>query len=122
MKFTLPLPPRTNTYWRSIVIGGRVRVLLSSEARRYKANMHALWHAQTPRLDKLTGPLSVSVRVFRERRAGDVDGRIKPLLDVLQGLAYENDSQIVELHAFNDHDKHSPRIEVEVLPIGVAAC
>lgn len=114
LDFRLPLPPRTNAYWRSIVVGGSVRVLLSKEARRYKESVAGLWLVQTPRLAKLFGPLSVTMHFYRERRAGDVDGRIKPLLDVLQGLAYENDSQIAELHAYNDWNKHDPHVAVVI--------
>ena len=59
-------------------------------------------------------PLSVSIRWYRGRKSGDLDGRLKVLLDAMQGSVYENDSQIVELHAFRSEDKLNPRMEVHV--------
>jgi Holliday junction resolvase RusA-like endonuclease len=46
------------------------------------------------------------------------------LEDALNGLAYEDDKQIVELHAYRYDDKKNPRIEIEVeqvYPVGAKA-
>lgn len=110
VKLTLPLPPTVNTYWRSIVRGKHALPILSREAREYKARM--LTYAVNAK--PLVGPCKLTARFFRPRRAGDVDGRIKPLLDALQGIAFLNDAQLVELHAYNDLDPNAPRVEVEV--------
>lgn len=112
MKLTLPLPPTINTYWRSIVKGKRAIPILSREAREYKKRMASLAHGSAP----VSGPCALSARFYRPRRAGDVDGRIKPMLDALQGFAYVNDSQLTELHVYNDHDPLNPRVEVEITP------
>jgi Holliday junction resolvase RusA-like endonuclease len=45
---------------------------------------------------------------------GDVDGPVKALLDSLNGLAWDDDSQIEVLHVFRHDDKANPRVEVEV--------
>ena len=36
----------------------------------------------------------------------------------LQGVAYDNDSQIVEIHAYLRDDKADPRVEVEIEEVG----
>jgi hypothetical protein len=46
-----------------------------------------------------------------------LDKRLGVLLDSLQGVAYENDSQIVELHATrSDADPKHPRVVVTLRP------
>jgi Holliday junction resolvase RusA-like endonuclease len=60
------------------------------------------------------GQVAVTLRVYRPRKSGDLDGRIKIVLDALQGVAYRDDSQVVALHAYRFDDKARPRVEVEV--------
>ena len=114
-----PYPPSVNAYWRTIVIrkGKTTRAvpILSREAREYKARMamyaiglHASGHQPSQE------PVSLTIRLYRPRRAGDIDGPLKPLLDALQGVLYVNDSQIVGLHVTRHDDKDDPRVEVEV--------
>lgn len=63
----------------------------------------------------LTGPVALTLRVYRARKSGDLDNFQKILIDGLAGTFYKNDSQIVEIHAYLHDDKHSPRVEVEVI-------
>jgi len=56
----------------------------------------------------------VSVRWFRERKTGDVDKRGAVLLDALQGIAYDNDSQIRSYSIERFEDKDDPRMEVTI--------
>lgn len=107
MKLILPEPPSMNRYWRSF----RGRMVKSAEGRAYCHLIATLRHDQG---DPLVLPLSVSIRWYRGRKAGDLDNRAKVVLDALQGVAYTNDSQIVELHMYRAEDKHNPRVEVTV--------
>lgn len=54
---------------------------------------------------------------YRARRSGDLDNRMKVLWDALQGVAYDNDSQIVEIHARRYDDKRNPGVYVTVRPV-----
>lgn len=112
MKVTLPEPPSINHYWRV----ARGITHLSKDGRRWKNAAHAI--AKDAGLEKLEGPVAVSITWYRKRRSGDLDNRIKVVLDVLRGLAYVDDKQVVELHAWRYDDKADPRVEVEVLPYG----
>ena len=107
-----PYPPLTNRYWRTIVKGKRAIPILSREAREYKQRMasHAAGHQPSQE------PVCLTIRLYRPRKAGDIDGPLKPLLDALQGFLYVNDSQIVEMHVYRLDDKEAPRVEVEVSP------
>lgn len=52
---------------------------------------------------------------FGNKRKNDIDGRIKPVLDLLQKLgAYEDDSLITDLIVAKRFDKEKPRIEVDI--------
>jgi crossover junction endodeoxyribonuclease RusA len=114
---TLPVPPSANRYWRTIVNKKTFRAMtfVSDEAKTYKRIL-----AQTVELPALIqGEVSVSVKLFRERRSGDLDNRLKCLFDALQGVVYVSDSQIVEIYASRHDDKDRPRVEVEIRPLGL---
>jgi crossover junction endodeoxyribonuclease RusA len=86
--------------------------VVSQEARAYKAQ--AGWLAKSQNAELLDGDIAVTLKLYRPQKKGDIDNRIKVLLDALQGVAFENDSQIVELHVFRYDDKANPGVEVEL--------
>jgi crossover junction endodeoxyribonuclease RusA len=106
---TLPYPPSSNRYWRT----DRGVTHLTAEARAYKRDVSRTALEAGCHLP-LSGPVAVELRVYRPRRAGDLDNRIKLLLDSLQGVVLTNDSQITEIHAYRHDDKTRPRVEVVV--------
>jgi len=111
-RLVLPTPPSANRYWR--VPKSLGRPILSREARDYCATVKGLAFAQGVRVP-LTGEVAVSILWTRERRSGDLDGRLKIVLDALQGAAYVNDSQIVAIDARRqDRDKGEPGLVVEI--------
>lgn len=118
MTITLPYPPSANRYWRHVVVRGQARVLLSAEAREYRATVGRI--AMIKRLRPASGPVVVTLRFYRPRRSGDLDNRLKQVLDALQGWAFADDAQVVELHAVRRDDKDMPRVEVAVT--GVSEC
>jgi crossover junction endodeoxyribonuclease RusA len=101
--FTLPVPPSANRYWRIY----NNRIVVTDEALAYKQEVQLLLRQIKP----LQNDVSVNFTVFRPARRGDLDNFNKILLDSLQGLAYGNDNQIVEIHSFRDDDKINPRVE-----------
>lgn len=106
---TLPEPPSANRWWRNV----NGRMVTSKEARVYKASV-----ARTIARPLFTGPVTVSIDWYRGRKSGDLDKRLGVVLDALQGVLYENDSQIVELTARRFDDPGNPRIVVRVQPVG----
>lgn len=111
IRLRLPSPPSANRYWRSDR-GGRPH--LSKEAKDYCARVKVLAFEQGAR-DPMEGPIAVSIVWTRERRSGDLDGRLKIVLDALQGSAYVNDAQIVQLDAKRqDRDVCEPGLEIVV--------
>ena len=58
----------------------------------------------------------MDLRGLRPQRSGDLDNRLKCLLDSLNGIAWSDDGQIVEIHAYRHDDKKNPRVEIEINP------
>lgn len=120
MQLTLPYPPSTNRYWRTF----RSRLVISEEARKYKANaaqLGALAGLGAP----LTGPVCLEANLSPKRpqrpskrpvRCMDLDNALKVVIDALQGIAYINDSQIVRIIATRIEPSTSGQIHITVTP------
>ena len=92
--FALPWPPSVNAAYRSVLIGGKVRVLLSREGRAYKdaARVHLMQQC-VPCFG--TARVAVEVIVFPpDRRARDLGNLDKLLMDAMEPQVFHNDSQI----------------------------
>jgi len=108
-RWTLPEPPSANRYWRHV----GARVLLSREARKYRKTVADLLPGQSPECPP--GSLvEVSIAWYRGRKSGDLDNRIKQLLDALKGIAYADDAEIGRLSAERFDDKANPRAVVTI--------
>ena len=79
MTLTLPEPPSINHYWRVV----RGRPILSRDGRLWKREAEV--RAIAARLHRHDGPVAVSLTWYRGRRSGDLDNRVKVVLDVLRG-------------------------------------
>lgn len=108
--FTLPLPPSSNRYWRKTRTGN---VYLSEAAKKYISDVGVLYGSKAL-IDK---NISITLKVFRKIKSGDLDNRIKILFDAMQGVVYKNDSQITEIHAYRFDDKSNPRVEVKIVEL-----
>lgn len=107
-RLILPPPISANRYWRKF----RNRMVVSAEAQAYKREVSLI--AAASGLDMLTGDVAIRLDVYREAKRGDLDNKLKVILDSLQGILYADDKQIVEIHARRFDDKHNPRVEVEI--------
>jgi Holliday junction resolvase RusA-like endonuclease len=66
--------------------------------------------------EPLTDTLAVNLLFyFGDNRKRDVDAYIKIVLDALEGIVYENDSQVVELHCYKEVCVDNPRTVVQIL-------
>jgi crossover junction endodeoxyribonuclease RusA len=108
---TLPWPPSANVYWRY----DRGHVHRSIVADQYRTAVG--WACNAAQVSPLTGNVRVTIHLYRPAKRGDTDNFLKQLLDALQGFAYADDKQIVEIHAYRHDDKNHPRVEVEVLEV-----
>lgn len=117
MRLTLAYPPSANRYWR---MDRRGWMFVSSEGRRYKAAIFAIARAQLRAGEfrgefpvYATAPVRLTLRVYRPRHRGDLDNRLKVLLDALKGVLFGDDEQVVHITADRFDDRPNPRVEVE---------
>ena len=66
-----------------------------------------------------TAPLSTPVELnikqyFGDKRRRDIDAHLKILLDAMEGIVYDNDNQIFEMHVTKNYDKENPRVEITI--------
>jgi Holliday junction resolvase RusA-like endonuclease len=60
----------------------------------------------------LEGDVIVHITIYYASRRPDLDESL--ILDLLQGVAYENDRQVKEKHIYWGLDKENPRCEIKV--------
>lgn len=118
IRLVLPSPVSANSYWRSRVVQvpGREPMsitYLSAQAKAYKKAVKTICQGCEP----FRGPVRVTARVFRARRAGDLGNFEKVTSDALEGVAFISDSQIAEHHWYLDDDKDNPRVEITIAAI-----
>lgn len=108
MKLTIPYPPSTNRLYRNM----KGTMVKSAEARDYAFNVALL--ARTHHLKPFEGEVVVTMDFYRPRKSGDLDNRLKAVLDALQGTGFVNDNQVVEIIARRFDDSKRPRVEVVI--------
>lgn len=119
---TLAYPPSTNRLTRT----GNGRAYANPEAKRWKADAH--WLARSLGFTRLDGPVAVSLQLHpKTPRAGaasktriDLDNAIKATLDAMNGAAWDDDSQVVELRAIVAEPMPNGGLTVSVWPCGDA--
>lgn len=121
LRFEVPYPPTVNTYWRHVIVNGRVRVLISKRGREYRRQVYrALLAAGVYKERTLMAPLVVTVSYLPpDRKKRDLDNLAKALLDALTHCGvYADDSQVRELNQKFGPVTPGGRAEVEVKEIG----
>lgn len=132
MHLILPYPISANRYWRTAARGGRAITYISKEAEAYREAV-ALAHAQAYGARRpVTGPVTMTLSLHGPRpldwakrakaegplwwlgaRCIDLGNAEKVLADALQGIAYDDDAQIVEQHKFRRApDEQGARVEI----------
>lgn len=108
LKLILPYPPSINSLYATF----RGRRIISAKGKKFKADVALLAKQQGAQI--LKNELSVTFRVFRPKRIGDLDNRLKITQDALKGICFEDDKQITEIHAYRFDDRNNPRIEIDI--------
>lgn len=94
---------------RVVRMGGVSRLIKSQKALSYTEAFRA---QAVPISPLMTGDVRVTMFMFYASRRPDLDESL--VLDLLQGVFYENDRQVKEKHIYWGLDKENPRVEVIV--------
>lgn len=62
----------------------------------------------------LEGHVGLNIDLILSTDRKDIDGPIKSIMDAMQGIIYENDNQVKDLHLTKSTDRTNPRIEITV--------
>jgi len=94
--FRVPGSPMS---WNNALIRGRGRPFLSARAREWKESIRFRALAALPSTWSRSGRFMVGVHSVFARSTSDTDGPVKLALDALQGIAFDNDRQVVRVSA-----------------------
>lgn len=118
MIIELPFPPSTNTYWRHAVIHGRPRTLLSAKGRIYRKQVAQILATDYRGVTAHTGPLRAMMELYPpDNRRRDLDNYTKAVWDNLEGVLFEDDSQIREAHFYWRSKTDRGRVVVMIGPL-----
>ena len=114
MKFTLPLPETTNAIYRSGLGGWYKSAKAKTWENRAGWELKRQWNKQ-----KILGDVSVGI-VFYLKRDRDIDGSIKPTLDLLERTGViENDKYVQALIVEKKKTRGKPKMEVEIQEVQI---
>jgi Holliday junction resolvase RusA-like endonuclease len=92
---------------RVVRYGGMSRLIKSAKALSYS---DVFRQQCKPLATLMTGDLRVTLHIFYASRRPDLDESL--ILDLMQGLIYENDRQVKERHCYWGLDPDNPRAEI----------
>ena len=92
---------------RVVHYGGMSRLIKSKKALTYS---DVFRQQCKPLATLMTGDLRVTLHIFYASRRPDLDESL--ILDLMQGLIYENDRQVKERHCYWGLDPDNPRAEI----------
>ena len=110
---TIEGEPASKANSRRIVRRGKFRrVIKSQKALDYVQQLRAQI-APLPESEMLRGRLCLTAHVFYQSNRPDLD--ISLILDALQGVVYQNDRQVREMHLHHHIDRAQPRTRLHIM-------
>ena len=108
----LTMPVSTNQLYR--VAGSRM--YMSERGKRYKETFG--WEARSQYRGKpIEGKVAVEISLFwKDNRNHDIEN-LKATFDALNGILWNDDGQIHDLHIMKGVDRKNPRVEMTIQPI-----
>lgn len=111
MKFEITIPKLPETDNHTYLQRGKMR-FMTKEAKAWK-EMAQILYKQSWKKEPMKGELLSDV-VLYVKRDRDVHGSGKNLMDSMQGIIYDNDSQLTHVSFHKIKDKENPRVVIRV--------
>jgi len=112
IRFVVPGRPHGKRRPRVTMRGRKAVVYTPRETRQYEERV--AWEAKAAGARVLDGPVGVRIICVTSRRnRPDLDNAAKSVLDGLNGICWNDDRQVVELHVYVRRGRPE-RVEVEV--------
>lgn len=110
LSVVLPIPPTINHYY-GLMPRGRGKYITKS-GKKFREDV--AWVMSTKKQFG-DAPLAVFIQWFMPSNRGDVDNRIKPLLDALQHAGtFDDDKQVIDIRAIIMHPVKGGRCNVKI--------
>ena len=104
------LPPSVNSCYRSY---GK-KVIKSAKLKEFEQKMIRYFDSQEEEINMLEGKLKLTVSFYlKGKRSIDLDNLLKALLDGMEGVLFENDKMIYEIHA--EKFNNSPDVKTVIV-------
>jgi Holliday junction resolvase RusA-like endonuclease len=101
--------PSANVYYRK----WNNRIVISPEGRAFKKAVHH--HCFMQSVNRLSGSVRLTILLeFHDRRKRDLDNSLKPLLDALKCVMFDDDDRVMELHVTKKIGQENDRVAVKV--------
>lgn len=115
VSFVVPGPPQGKARPR---MGAHGNVYTPAKTRAYEATikllaLQALARAKWPLGARKATAIELQV-VAESGARRDIDNVAKAVLDAMNGVAYDDDARVHELHVFRSVDAARPRVEVRL--------
>jgi len=114
MKITLPKPPSTNHIYKFTSQGGFARSYISKEGNLWFSNAGLILKSHYKTC--YDGPVSFYIKLYCIRN--DIDGIIKPTLDLFQKTGIiKNDRQVMflQIEKIIIHKAYDEKLEIELI-------
>lgn len=86
-------------------------------AQKYLTYKEAVgWEARRAVKAPLVCKVKVTAHFYVDKNAGDLDNYVKSILDGCNKIAWNDDRQVIELHAYR-HQDNNQRAEVEIVEV-----
>jgi Holliday junction resolvase RusA-like endonuclease len=109
--FTITIPKLPETDNHTYLQRGKMR-FMTKEAKAWKELCQTMCK-EIWKEEPMEGDLSAAIH-FYVKRDRDVHGSGKNLMDSMQGIIYNNDSQFTQVEFYKERDKENPRVEINI--------
>lgn len=108
-------PASAKNQRRIVLVHNKPRIIKSAKALAYQDT----FLKQCPKLDPLLGgDIALRLDVFYRSRRPDL-AAMDLVMDLLQGVVYQNDRQVKASQSLWNLDKENPRVRVRVREMGI---
>lgn len=115
IKITIPGRPVPKARPRLGMRGKTAYIYTPPKTKEYEELVG--WTAKAAGCRPIEGPVEVELWCYTKGRA-DVDNLSKSILDGLNGVAFDDDSQVVDLHVYKRKVKTDERVEIMIREAG----
>lgn len=107
--------PSVNHVYVNTCNKGRVVRFLTQQGKAFKKQVKELFLNNYPQHEPFSNQCRVYIKIWNgDRRKRDIDNQAKVILDGMNEVVFDDDSQIVFLQMEKMYDKNNPRTQVIV--------